>query len=144
MARVLACAGVVGLVMIAGSIGADAVGEAYPMRTPERTSVVCIRHDGSTYSPRCVMPKGHGVTCNCGSDFHVAEPYCNPKEQPAPSTADANRARYAAATKGSLKYAKYQGLRFCVPDPYAATEPKWPDLDNGVGGVPRPPCCGGV
>ena len=139
MAKVLACASAVGLAVIVVSIGADAVSEPYPLRSPEWAGVMCIHHDGSIYDPHCVTPQGRAETCDCGRDFHVAEPYCRPGERPAPSTADANRARYAAARKGSLKYMQYQGRRFCVPAPHVFE----PDpMNNGVVGDARPPCCG--
>jgi hypothetical protein len=110
MTRVAACVSVLALAFVATGLGgADAASPPVPSQ-----AVLCIRHDGSTYRPRCTGPVNDHQTCECGSDFHVTEPLCNAGEEPAPTTAIANRARYAAATKGSLQDARYNGRRFCV------------------------------
>ena len=103
---------------------------------------ICIRGDGSTYKPHCAQRSGGPKMCDCGRDMRALEAYCHPGEWPAPSTAQANRARYAAAANGSLEHAQYQGRRFCI---HYKPENKLPyDMDNGVSSIPQQPCCGGA
>ena len=138
MASIVTCAGIAVLaVVVAGSSRTSAVGQAH--RTVRLRGTVCIRHDGSIYSPHCIHPMQKPETCDCAGDFHVTEPACRRGEQPAPSTADANHARYAAAAAGSLNYARYKGRRFCAIVPYNV-EPGLPAIENGVG-MPGTPCC---
>jgi hypothetical protein len=134
--------GAAGAIFVA-LVGLSAAAPADRARRPNRMqTIVCIRHDGSIYNPRCVKSSTGPRACDCGADFHVIEPYCDLDESPAPSTADANRARFAAASRGSLEQAKYQGRRFCVRLPGASVS----DPNDGMGsGVELPPrtCCGG-
>jgi hypothetical protein len=128
--------GAAGAVIVA-LVGLSAAAPADRARRPNRMqTIVCIRHDGSTYGPHCIGPTKTQV-CDCGGDLHVIEPYCDPDESPAPSTVDANRARFAAAAKGSLEQAKYQGRRFCARLPGTViSEPNGP--------IGNPGCCGGA
>jgi hypothetical protein len=139
MASIVACASVIALAAAAvGLSGAEAAGQGVIRSVPAET-VVCVRHDGSTYGPHCVDRPNRAKTCDCGADFHVTEPNCHANERPAPSTPEANRVRFSAAAEGSLKYAKYQGRRFCVAVP--STDRNEPS--NYVDSGPPKPCCGG-
>jgi hypothetical protein len=97
---------------------------------------ICLRPNGAV--------AGHVMcgreSCRCvNGDAYVAD-YCRRGERLAPNTADANRARAAAAASGTLTTTTFHGRRFCVR--YI------PPFDEGIDNpsvLPSPNfCCGGA
>lgn len=95
------------------SLVAIAVSASGAASAGDQRIVLCIRHDGSTYSTHCAHTD-KGMLCDCGADYHVAAPVCAKSEQPAPTTTEANKARFDAAAAGKLDTATFEGHRFCV------------------------------
>ena len=150
MSPIYACAGVVSAALAAGVSLTFAAPQ--PIPSPDSGAIICLNPDGERAFGgfHCTaLPGASHTSCRCpGRSTHDTVDYCKPDEKPAPDQVDANRARAAAAANGTLRTATFQGRRFCARDPYRKQDSyssSWGSpMDNGVGGVPTPPCCGGA
>ena len=102
------------LVLSAFCLAAVVVSASGAASAGDAKVTMCIRHHGSLYNVHCMRSKPGKAVCDCGSDYHVAVPICGAAEQPAPSNAEASKARFAAAAAGNLDTATYEGRRFCL------------------------------
>jgi hypothetical protein len=102
-APIVACASVV-----AALLHPNVTHVAFAVRS-DRAALVCMKPDGAlTQDPFDGWRK-----CPGRSTPYVVE-LCRAGELPPPNTNDTNRARAAAAAKGAIRTATYQGRRFCV------------------------------
>jgi hypothetical protein len=92
---------------------------AFPIasQAADESKTVCLKPDGSTFSPRCRLHYGVPDGCDCRGQSQVSVAVCGEHESPAPQTAAANHARSAAAARGELMSATFEGRRFCARPP---------------------------